>query len=248
MNSQHVSYRSSFSIDHDDAKTEIISAQREQDATLIGGSTFGRSVTLTGPDAQCNIGEYYDIGRANFRFYFSLFGGTNHAVPRPESPLRISDYGHGETRTGAAPPYSPDQYYPLFGDIPVMIDLISKIVNALRDPTDLSIFSDLTNELGSLQSALASLQSAVEGYQGTPLIRSLQHTITPRLRQCHRLLYPLYCAIVRYRQSLNSTPIYFLWFRVFLLTREYRGFARDIRRQLPEHRVALEVFSRAFDL
>ena len=134
-----------------------------------------------------------------------------------------------------------------------MIDLISKIVNALRDPTDLSIFSDLTNERNelrsrSLQSAFASVQSAVEGYQGTPLIRSLQHTITPRLRRCHRLLYSLYCAIDHYRQSLDSTPITLLWLRVFLLTWEYRGFARDIRRQLPEHRVALELFSRAFDL
>ena len=235
-------------IDH---KTEVVSAQ---DGTLIGGSTFWRSVTLTGPNAQCNIGQYYDIGRANFSF--SLFGEGNRtrAVPRPESPLRITSdsdayrHRHSETRTGAAPQYSPDRYYPLFGDIPVIIDLVSKIVNALRDPTDLSIFSDLTNELGSLQSALASVRSALEGYQGTPLIGSLQHTITPRLRQCHELLYRLYCAIVRYRQSLHSTPIYFLWFRVFLLTRAYRRFARDIRRQLPEHRVALELFSGAFDL
>ena len=186
-------------------------------------------------------------GRANI--YFPLFGGRNHDVARPEFPVRIAgDYRHTETRTGAASPYSPDQYYELFADIPVMIDLIGKIVNALRDPTDLSIFSDLTKELGSLQSALASVQSAVEGYQGTPLIRSLQHTITPRLRQVHRLLYPLYCAIERYRQYLTSTPIYFLWFRVFLLTREYRGFARDIKSQLPKNRVAFERFSRAFDL
>ena len=169
MVSQRVSYQSSLLIDHDDAKTEIISAQREQDATLIGGSTFSRSVTLTGSGAQLNIGQYYDIGRGNV--YITLSCGRNHAVPRPESPLRFtSDYTHSETRTGAAPLYSPDRYYPLFEDIPVMIDLISKIVNALRDPIDLSIFSDLTNELGSLQSALASVQSAVEGYQGTPLI------------------------------------------------------------------------------
>ena len=52
-------------------KTGIISAQQEQDATRIGGKMFWGSVTQTGPDAQFNIGQRYDIGCANFNFNFN---------------------------------------------------------------------------------------------------------------------------------------------------------------------------------
>ena len=131
-------------------------------------------------------------------------------------------------------------------DISSAAELIARIVQDLRDPSEPGSFSELGSELQKLLRALLTVDMAIKNYERTPLHQSLVLTIHPVVAHCHIQLRGLRQQVDHYRKSLKSTTISRLWRPVFGSGLD-DGDLAPLRTELSVCLDHFERFSTAFD-
>jgi hypothetical protein len=105
----------------------------------------------------------------------------------------------------------------------------------------------LERELKSLCQSLILTRSAIQVYEYTPLAQNLANAIHPEVERCHAVLRETLDKIVHYRESLKSTNIRRLWFKVWWMSVRDGDELALSRTKLAGHQESLNKFLMALN-